>query len=428
MRSRQSIFPWLVCLGGAIMLFSAMGLGSNVYSVYQPYIIIQNGFTNTQASWVITTRSLFIVLGMLSAGQLCARLGIRKTVSAAMGMLALSRLLFGSANSLPAYLAAAAITGLAYSWAGMIPLSLLINNWFRDRNAFALGLASAGSGLATILVPTPLTWLIEHWGLSAAFYSEGVLVLLLGLLVFLLVRDDPARMDLEPYCQGGDQPEDHTPIHHPAPGGMTPLYWGLFLAGVFLTGAPTGIGISNVGVLYRTEGFDPGTAAALVSCVGLALMVGKVLYGELADRLGGRLSSYLLYLSALLAFVLLCLASNGSKLCAFTAASLFGLALPLSNVSYSIWARDFLGDAGFAKGLKWSQSLYAFGIVVFGPVPGWLADLTGDYIASYQLFGAMMAVSFLFIALVYRRTNSGRRPGSSAGHLPENDRSGHCRV
>ena len=101
MCQRQSVRPWLVCLGGAVMLFSSMGLGSNLYSVYQPYIIAQNAFTNTQASWIITTRSLFIVLGMMSAGWLCARLGIRNAVSAGMLLLVLSRLLFGAAGSLP---------------------------------------------------------------------------------------------------------------------------------------------------------------------------------------------------------------------------------------------------------------------------------------------------------------------------------------
>ena len=79
-------------------------------------------------------------------------------------------------------------------------------------------------------------------------------------------------------------------------------------------------------------------------------------------------------------------------------------------MSYSVWARDFLGDEGFAKGLKWSQSLYALGIMVFGPIPGWMADRTGGYVSSYLLFLAMMALSWLLIALVYRRTKSGGRP------------------
>lgn len=418
MRSRQSVRPWLVCLGGAIMLFSSMGLGSNLYSVYQPYLVAQNSFTNTQAGWIVTARSLFIVLGMLTAGWLCARLGIRNTVTAAMLLLALSRFQFGAARSLPAYLAAAAVTGLAYGWGGMIPLSLLIANWFQDRGAFALGLASAGSGLATILLPSPLTWLIQSWGLREAFWVESAFVLVLGRAVYLLVRDDPAQLGLEPYRQGGNPGPDRAPAARPAPVGMTPLYWGLFLTAIFLIGAPTGIGISNVGILYTTEGFGAGTVAALVSCVGLAMIVGKMLYGELADRLGGMLSSLLLYGVSLLSYALLCLAGTGSRPAAFAAVLTFGLGLPVSNVSFTIWCRDFLGDAGFARGLKWSQTLYALGIVALGPVPGWLADRTGSYVPSYVLFLAMMAVSALFILLTYRHTRSGGRPTASPGPSP----------
>ena len=412
MRSRQSVRPWLVCLGGAVMFFVAIGLGSNLYSVYQPYIIVQNGFTNTQAAWIVTTRSLFIVLGMFTAGWLCARLGIRSTVTAAMLLMALSRFQFGAARTLPAYLAAAAVTGLAYSWGGMIPLSLLINRWFQDRNTFALGLASASSGLATILLPAPLTWLIQSWGLREAFWAESAFVAAASAAVNLLVRDDPARLGLEPYRKTEDREPDRTPVLHPAPAGMTPLYWGLFLAAVFLIGAPTGIGISNIGVLFVTEGFDAATVALLVSCVGLALIPGKMIYGELADRLGGRLSSLLLCGVSLLSYALLCLSGSGSKPAALAAVLAFGLGLPISNVSFSVWCQDFLGDSGFAKGLKWSQTLYALGIVALAPLPGWLADRTGSYIPSYVLFFMMMAAASVFILLTYRRTGSGRRPVS----------------
>ena len=384
------------------MFFVAIGLGSNLYSVYQPYIILQNGFTNTQAAWIVTTRSLFIVLGMFTAGWLCARLGIRNTVTAAMLLMALSRFQFGAARTLPAYLAAAAVTGLAYSWGGMIPLSLLINRWFQDRNTFALGLASASSGLATILLPAPLTWLIQSWGLRQAFWAEAAFVAAASAAVHLLVRDDPARLGLEPYRQGGRTAE-RVPLR-PAPGGMTPLYWGLFLAAVFLIGAPTGIGISNIGVLFVTEGFDAATVALLVSCVGLAMIPGKMIYGELADRLGGRLSSLLLCGVSLLSYALLCLAGSGSRPAALAAVLAFGLGLPISNVSFSVWCQDFLGDSGFAKGLKWSQTLYALGIVALAPLPGWLADRTGSYIPSYALFLGMMAAASVFILLTYRRT------------------------
>ena len=43
---------WLVCLGGALAMFAVMGLGVNVFSIYQPEIIRLNGFTDAQGSWI----------------------------------------------------------------------------------------------------------------------------------------------------------------------------------------------------------------------------------------------------------------------------------------------------------------------------------------------------------------------------------------
>ena len=46
---RRPHYAWIICLGGALSLFAVMGMGINVFSVYQPYIIQLNGFSNAQA-------------------------------------------------------------------------------------------------------------------------------------------------------------------------------------------------------------------------------------------------------------------------------------------------------------------------------------------------------------------------------------------
>ena len=45
---RRPHYAWIICLGGALSLFAVMGMGINVFSVYQPYIIQLNGFSNAQ--------------------------------------------------------------------------------------------------------------------------------------------------------------------------------------------------------------------------------------------------------------------------------------------------------------------------------------------------------------------------------------------
>ena len=71
---------WAICAGGVLMLFTTVGLGANAFSVYQPYIIAYNNFTNAQGSWIITVRSLFILIGMMTAAWACRRLGLRRAV------------------------------------------------------------------------------------------------------------------------------------------------------------------------------------------------------------------------------------------------------------------------------------------------------------------------------------------------------------
>lgn len=118
---RRPHYAWIICLGGALSLFAVMGMGINVFSVYQPYIIQLNGFSNAQGSWITTTRSLFTLAAMLTVNQLCARIGLRLVMTLGVVLLALSCFCFGLADSFPLYCAAGALTGLAYGYGGMSP-------------------------------------------------------------------------------------------------------------------------------------------------------------------------------------------------------------------------------------------------------------------------------------------------------------------
>ena len=53
----------LSCAGCTLMLFVTCGLAFNVFSAAQPYVLAQNGFTNTQTSLITTIRSAAYLLG-----------------------------------------------------------------------------------------------------------------------------------------------------------------------------------------------------------------------------------------------------------------------------------------------------------------------------------------------------------------------------
>ena len=406
-------YAWLICLGGALTLLATVGLGVNVFTIYQPEILRVNGFTNAQGSWITTTRSLFILAALLTVNQLCARLGLRLVMTLGMALLALSSLCFGLAGSFPMYCAAAALTGLGYCYGGMVPLSLIISRWFRDRRSLALGLAAAGSGVSTILAPAPITWAIEHWGLGAAFLCQGACIAVLGAAVWLLLRDSPEQLGLEPYHLGGPEADADAPAARPAVRGMSPLLRTGVLLAALLLGGPGGPGFSHLTVLYTTAGYDSHMVAALMSYTGLIICLGKILCGQVYDRAGGRLGNYYVFGTFLAGFLLCCLAPAGGTVLPFLAVTLFALGLPSTTVSPAVWAADLFGDQGYEKAVRSITVAYTVGMLLLGPVPGLLADRFGGYVPAYALFALCLTAAALLLQGIYRKLGAGERPESA---------------
>lgn len=401
-------YAWAVCLGCGLSLFAIIGFGINIFSVYQPYIIVQNGFTNAQGSLITTIRSLFVVTAMLSVNQLCAKFGLRQIMTFGMALMVLSCVCFAFARTFLAYCVAAALTGLAYGYGGMVPLSLVIGHWFRDRRSFALGLSSAGSGVSTIFAPALITKIIESKGMRAAFLLEAAMILALTFLVWLLVRSSPSDLGQEPYHLGGS--EAPVPPPTPAPSGMTTGLSLSLLFAAFLTGAPGGPGFSHLTVLYTTSGYDSMTVASLISYLGIVICVGKILCGQIYDALGGFRGNLYTFGTFILAFLLCCMAPLGSQTLPYAAITLFGLGVPISNVSFASWASDLYGDKGYESAVRSFTVAFALGMLLFGPLPGILADCFGSYVSAYALFAFTLVLSMVIVLLAYRKLNVGHKP------------------
>ena len=81
-----------------------------------------------------------------------------------------SFLLFAAAKSLAAYYFAGAVAGVSYALGSMVPASILMRRWFRAHSGLAIGICSAGTGLATVVF-SPLFTAIAESGVD--FVSVG---------------------------------------------------------------------------------------------------------------------------------------------------------------------------------------------------------------------------------------------------------------
>lgn len=128
---------------------------------------------------------------MALTGKLINRFGARKISFLAGLVIAAGYVMFSIAERSYVCYIAAFIVGLGYGSGSMIPVSTLLTVWFEKKRGFALGAATMGSGIATIISPKLLIGIIENSGIGYAFLILSIVVVTLATFSFILIRNTP---------------------------------------------------------------------------------------------------------------------------------------------------------------------------------------------------------------------------------------------
>ena len=401
---KRIYYGWLVCAAATGLLFITMGTASNGFSVYLPFIMAQRGLTNAQTSSLVTLRCLVSFFAMLSIGGFYRVFSIRVGTAVAAGCAGAAFLLYSAAGNYRTFCVGAAVSGLSYGFGSMIPVSILMARWFVKHRALALSICATGSGIATVVLPPVTTRLVEGLSMAAAFRIEAVFIFVLTAVIFLLLRNDPAEKGLVPYGQA-PVPETSAVADGPAAPSrsLTPRMWALMFLVSLSMGGLANPGFSHLSVLYSSNGFPAMGVAVLISGTGLMITLGKLLYGETTDRIGGQRSSLLFGAILLAGHVLCCLAFTGSMALGVINVICLGIGYPIATIGPSVWAGDMSSPDNYPKVVRRLQVIYAGGALLFASVPGLLADrFGGSYIPAYILFSAFLSLSLVFLALAYR--------------------------
>lgn len=400
-------YSWIILICTTLLMFLTVGLASTGFAAYLPFIIKHNGFTNTQCSTMTTMRYVFALVATFFVDGYYRKAGIRKGLIFVLALLTASFVIFGISRSFILYCAAAALSGVAYSMAGMIPSSVLIDRWFSDRKAMALGITAAGSGIASIAAPPAITLSINAIGLAATFFAEAALIFILSAAAVILIRNHPEEKRLSPYegsvKKDKKRPEKKVSVHKYQRGNLEKKDFIIIFMVPLLLGGACVAGYGHLSVLYDLEGFDCVTISLMLAAAGLILTLGKCVFGYFTDRLGSFRSSNLFGSFLIAGLALCCFAFVPSKGLFMLAMVVLGFGLPLSTVGLSVWAMDFSDMDSYPTVLKWFQLAHSIGGMAFSMVPGIIADIFGSYVPAYILFTGFAVISFLIVFVTYMK-------------------------
>lgn len=390
-------YGWVVCAACTLLMFCTLGIATTAFSVHQPYIISANGFTNSQASGILTVRYLFCIASTFAADRVIHCLGMRRSALAAMLCEAAGFAVYGMADSFFAYCTGSVLVGLAQGIGVMVLASLIIVIWFKSHQGAALGICAAGSGLAAVVCPPIITAIVECSSLPTAFLAEAGFILLCAGVVFAAIRNSPAERSTVAYdaAQAQQKRVDHYggDVSRPAFVGLCALY--------FLLGGIMVVDTGYVSTLYVESGHSAVMISFLLSINGVLLAVGKVLYGANADRKGGHWANRIFLCFLLVGQLFHCCSALGSYPLAVLAQVATGIGLPVGTVGVSITAMNFSSQENFPRLVKIMQTMVNVGLLTFSMVPGVLADVSGHYRISFVLCAGMVAMYFLVLELMY---------------------------
>lgn len=237
------------------------------------------------------------VLMQIPTGMLIDSLGPRRLLIWCSIAAALGALLFATTDSFALACAGRAITGGATAAAWLVILKLA-THWFPSRRfAMLSGLGLAIGNIGALTAQVPLRLLIEHFTWRTVVTASGAAILLVAVLAFTVVSNDPSLRGYLSYApRQVQQPGKTTAAGLGA--GFKRIFgyrntWLIFFAQGGLVGPILSFtGLWGPPFLKARFGVTSTEAAAVCSVMIVCWAVASPIFGALSDRIGRRKPLY----------------------------------------------------------------------------------------------------------------------------------------
>ena len=382
---------WLIAGALFISLWVLWGSGFNTFGVF--FMPLLKEFGRSRALTSLGSTAIVLSAGGAAplAGWLMGWIDTRLVMGVGATLAGVS--LFGASqassfNHLMAWYVALGMGLGASSW---LPASVIVSNWFKERQGTALGLTTSGMELGGMVMALVATHLIATHGWRVAYLVLATPIFVVALPLILIVVK--AR------------PEDRAPAESNG-GKIVPLLSGLdvrqalqtrgfwLLALVqFVFGFGAGGSFVHLVPYLLKLGYSAQVAAlAFSSALGI-VVVGKPLMGMLGDNIGGRKAlaaglaicagSIVLLLNARLSFILV------------LAILVYGLTLTTPVALVPVVLTDIAGLKSLGPLLGVLLFIQTAGVAT-GPIfVGRLFDLNGTYGGGYAILSSLMLIAAL---------------------------------
>jgi MFS family permease len=342
--------------------------------------------------------SLMVAVTLPFAGSLMDRWGVRQilipSILAFAGSIALLSL---TPNSPTIFILLYGLVGITSAVQGVPAYSQILIGWFDRHRGLALGIAVAGTGVGTFIVPQAVRFLIEWGGWRFAYVGLACLLLIIALpsvLLFVRERADILDEKRARRLEGGGKSESGLPGASVASAIRDRRFWLLVLVVCLVSMSINGTNI-NLVPLLTDRGINVYHATLYLGYYGLGTITGRLVSGYLMDRFFLPYVAAAFFVLPVVGFAGLYIGVEGPLL--FLAVFSLGLAsgCELDLMGYAL--SRYFGSRNFGQLYAYLFAAFSVGISLGQFMMGRMFDALGTYDYTLVGFGLTMVVTTVLI-------------------------------
>jgi MFS family permease len=402
-KKKTIFYGWIIVACVFVILLLAFGSAYS-FSTFFESLQMEFGTSRSSVSFVFSIAGfLYFSLSPLS-GQIADRFGSRRVIIFGVIVISISLLLSSRAKTMWQIYAAYSFgigIGIGFAYA---PSMGVVQRWFVKRRGLASGLAVMGIGLGTLGIPIFSAALI-HWSdWRTAYLVMSILVFTCGVSAAILIAESPERRGLAPDGDVIEADALNTPQETFKPEATsireislkdtlhTKPFW-LLYAGSFSFGLGLFIPFVHLIPFTNDLGLPNATGVMLFSLIGVGSIVGRLLLGSIADKLGRRQSLAAMYVGAAAIFAWWLVAANVWQLAIF--AIIYGACYGGYVAILPAVTADYFSGPKISGIIGMIYTSVAVGNLIGPTAAGFIFDLAQSY--TIPIFASMITSFFAAI-------------------------------
>ena len=402
-QNRSQFFYGYFIVGLAFMIMFVLWGVFYAFGIFFKPILKEFGWTRAMTAGAFSLCSIVQGLVAIALGGLTDKFGTRLVMTLCGLLLGLGYVLMSQLSAVwQLYLFYGVIVGAGMG-GSFTPLMSAVARWFMKRRSTMTGIVAAGTGFGALIAPPVVSRLVSSYGWRVSYVILGGIVLGVVVLCAQFMKHNPARMGLAAY---GDDGESEKGLEQDfgelslKEAVYTVQFWIVF-GMIFSLGFCVFAIMVHIAPHAAETGISTTGAANILATLGGASILGKVLLGKTADRIGNR-KTFIIGFILMFAALFMVLPTEGEwMLYLFAVVYGFGFGGCIASESPIVAELFGLSSHGLILGVVSFSFLLggALGPFLFG----FIFDMTGSYQWGFFACGLVSFIGLILTAILKRR-------------------------